>query len=180
MAMTFGGHLLSVLIWLPIVGGFAILGLNKNANLAKWLALGVSAVALLLSIPLWTLFKTNTASMQFVERAPWINTIHAEFYIGVDGISMPLILLTTFTTLLIVISSWENVAKRLAQYMAAFLILEGLMIGVFAALDGVLFYVFWEAMLNRLATDAGCPHLHVLEDRQLRAGGVPKHEAHPE
>jgi NADH-quinone oxidoreductase subunit M len=147
MAMTFGGHLLSVLIWLPIVGGFAILGLNKNANLAKWLALGVSAVALLLSIPLWTLFKTNTASMQFVERAPWINTIHAEFYIGVDGISMPLILLTTFTTLLIVISSWENVAKRLAQYMAAFLILEGLMIGVFAALDGVLFYVFWEAML---------------------------------
>jgi NADH-quinone oxidoreductase subunit M len=145
--MMFGGHLLSVLIWLPIIGGFAILGLNKNANLAKWLALGVSVVSFVLSIPLWTLFKTNTASMQFVERAPWINTIHAEFYIGVDGISMPLILLTTFTTALIVISSWENVAKRVAQYMAAFLILEGLMIGVFAALDGVLFYVFWEAML---------------------------------
>jgi len=145
--MMFGGHLLSVLIWLPIIGGFAILGLNKNANLAKWVALGVSVVAFVLSIPLWTLFKTNTASMQFVERAPWINTIHAEFYIGVDGISMPLILLTTFTTALIVISSWENVAKRVAQYMAAFLILEGLMIGVFAALDGVLFYVFWEAML---------------------------------
>jgi NADH-quinone oxidoreductase subunit M len=147
VAMMFNGHLLSVLIWLPIIGGFAILGLNKNANLAKWLALGVSIVSFVLSIPLWTLFKTNTASMQFVERAPWINTIHAEFYIGVDGISMPLILLTTFTTALIVISSWENVAKRVAQYMAAFLILEGLMIGVFAALDGVLFYVFWEAML---------------------------------
>ena len=85
--------------------------------------------------------------MQFVERSPWISTIHAEFYIGVDGISMPLILLTTFTTVLIVIASWQNVEKRVAQYMAAFLILEGLMIGVFAALDGVLFYVFWEAML---------------------------------
>jgi NADH-quinone oxidoreductase subunit M len=145
--MMFGGHLLSVLIWLPIIGGFVILGLNSQVNLAKWLSLGVSAGAFVLSIPLWALFKTGTASMQFVERAPWISTIHAEFYIGVDGISMPLILLTTFTTVLIVIASWENVAKRVAQYMAAFLILEGLMIGVFAALDGALFYVFWEAML---------------------------------
>jgi NADH-quinone oxidoreductase subunit M len=145
--MMFEGHLLSVLIWLPIIGGFVILGMNQHVNLAKWLSLGISGAALLLSFPLWTLFKTNTASMQFVERSPWISTIHSEFYIGVDGISMPLILLTTFTTVLIVISSWENVAKRVAQYMAAFLILEGLMIGVFAALDGVLFYVFWEAML---------------------------------
>jgi NADH-quinone oxidoreductase subunit M len=145
--MIFGGHLLSVLIWLPIIGGFVILGLNSQVNLAKWVSLAVSGAALLLSIPLWTLFKTNTASMQFVERSPWISTIHSEFYIGVDGISMPLILLTTFTTVLIVIASWENVAKRVAQYMASFLILEGLMIGVFAALDGVLFYVFWEAML---------------------------------
>jgi NADH-quinone oxidoreductase subunit M len=85
--------------------------------------------------------------MQFVERAPWISTIHAEYYIGVDGISMPLILLTTFTTVLIVIASWTNVEKRVAQYFAAFLILEGLMIGVFSALDAALFYVFWEAML---------------------------------
>jgi NADH-quinone oxidoreductase subunit M len=145
--MTYEGHLLSVLIGLPIVGGFLLLGLNARANLAKWVALGVSGASLALSIPLWTLFKTNTSSMQFIERSPWISTIHADFYIGVDGISMPLILLTTFTTVLIVIASWENVAKRVAQYMAAFLILEGLMIGVFAALDGVLFYVFWEAML---------------------------------
>jgi NADH-quinone oxidoreductase subunit M len=107
----------------------------------------VSVLTLLLSIPLWTGFKTGIATMQFVEQAPWIATIHSQFYIGVDGISMPLILLTTFTTVLIVIASWVNVAKRLAQYFAAFLILEGLMIGVFAALDGVLFYVFWEAML---------------------------------
>jgi NADH-quinone oxidoreductase subunit M len=147
VAMTFDGHLLSVLIWLPIIGGAVVLGFNNNAHVAKWLALAVSVVTFVVSIPLWALFQTNTASMQFVERSPWISTIHSEFYIGVDGISMPLILLTTFTTALIIISSWENVAKRVAQYLAAFLILEGLMIGVFAALDGVLFYVFWEAML---------------------------------
>jgi NADH-quinone oxidoreductase subunit M len=147
LAMTLSAHLLSWLIWLPIVGGFVVLALGHRTTLARWVSLGVSALALLLSVPLWSWFKTGTAEMQFVERSPWISTIHAEFYIGVDGISMPLILLTTFTTMLIVIASWQNVEKRVAQYMAAFLILEGLMIGVFAALDGVLFYVFWEAML---------------------------------
>ena len=145
--MSLSTHLLSWLIWLPIVGGFVVLALGPRVTLAKWVSLAVSALALLLSIPLWNWFKTGTAEMQFVERSPWISTIHSEFYIGVDGISMPLILLTTFTTVLIVIASWQNVEKRVAQYMAAFLILEGLMIGVFAALDGVLFYVFWEAML---------------------------------
>jgi NADH-quinone oxidoreductase subunit M len=147
LAMMQSAHLLSWLIWLPIVGGFAVLGLNHRAMLARWASLALSATALLLSIPLWSWFKTGTAEMQFVERARWISTIHAEYYIGVDGISMPLILLTTFTTVLVVIASWRNVEKRVAQYMGAFLILEGLMIGVFAALDGVLFYVFWEAML---------------------------------
>jgi NADH-quinone oxidoreductase subunit M len=145
--MMSSAHLLSWLIFVPIVGGFVVLALGHRATLAKWLSLAVSGIALLLSIPLWTWFKTGTPEMQFVERSPWISTIHSEFYIGVDGISMPLILLTTFTTLLIVIASWQNVEKRVAQYFAAFLILEGLMIGVFAALDGVLFYVFWEAML---------------------------------
>jgi NADH-quinone oxidoreductase subunit M len=145
--MMFGGHLLSILIWLPIIGGFVVMGLGKNIPAAKWLSLGVSVLTLLLSIPLWTGFQNGIFTMQFVEDAPWIATIHSQFHIGVDGISMPLILLTTFTTVLIVISSWINVAKRVAQYFAAFLILEGLMIGVFAALDGVLFYVFWEAML---------------------------------
>jgi NADH-quinone oxidoreductase subunit M len=147
LAMMLGAHLLSWLIWLPIVGGFVVLALGHRVTLAKWASLAVSALTLLLSIPLWSWFKTGTAEMQFVERSPWISTIHSEFYVGVDGISMPLILLTTFTTVLIVIASWQNVEKRVAQYMAAFLILEGLMIGVFAALDGVLFYVFWEAML---------------------------------
>jgi NADH-quinone oxidoreductase subunit M len=145
--MTFEAHLLSLLIWLPIAGGFVVLGLNDRIAAAKWLSLIVSGLTLAFSVPLYASFKTGTAAMQFVERAPWISTIHSEYYIGVDGISMPLILLTTFTTVLIVIASWENVAKRVAQYFAAFLILEGLMIGVFAALDGALFYVFWEAML---------------------------------
>jgi NADH-quinone oxidoreductase subunit M len=147
LAMSLSTHLLSWLIWLPIVGGFVVLALGHRDTLAKWVSLVVSVLALVLSIPLWSWFKTGTAEMQFVERSPWISTIHSEFYIGVDGISMQLILLTTFTTVLIVIASWENVQKRVSQYMAAFLILEGLMIGVFAALDGVLFYVFWEAML---------------------------------
>ncbi len=143
----FGGHLLSVLIWLPVIGGAAVLGLGDRPALAKWVSLTVSGLALLLSVPLWSQFATGTPAMQFVERAPWIATIHAEYYIGVDGISMPLILLTTFTTVLIVIAGWESIEKRVAQYFAAFLILEGLMTGVFASLDGALFYVFWEAML---------------------------------
>ena len=100
--MTIGGHLLSVLVWLPIVGGFAVLGLGKRIEAAKWLSLAVSGLALVFSVPLWASFKTGTPAMQFVERAPWISTIHSEYYLGVDGISMPLILLTTFTTVLIV------------------------------------------------------------------------------
>ncbi len=143
----FDGRLLSVLIWLPIVGGFAVLALGDREEGAKWLSLIASGLELVFSVPLYASFKTGTAAMQFVERAPWISTIHSEYYIGVDGISMPLILLTTFTTVLIVIASWTNIEKRVVQYFAAFLILEGLMIGVFSALDGALFYVFWEAML---------------------------------
>ncbi len=96
--MMFGEYLLSVLIWLPIVGGFAALALGNNENAAKWLSLIVSGLTLALSVPLYTSFKLGTAAMQFVERSPWISTIHSEYYLGVDGISMPLILLTTFTT----------------------------------------------------------------------------------
>jgi NADH-quinone oxidoreductase subunit M len=147
MANMMGGHLLSLLIWLPIVGGFVVLGLNERTAAAKWLSLIVSGAELVLSVPLYSGFKNGTYAMQFVESSPWISTIHSQYHLGVDGISMPLILLTTFTTVLIVIASWTNIEKRVAQYFAAFLILEGLMIGVFAALDGVLFYVLWEAML---------------------------------
>ena len=145
--MMLNEHLLSLLIWLPIAGGFVVLGLGERASAARWLSLAVSGATFVLSIPLWAGFKTGTAAMQFVERTSWIPAIYSDFHIGVDGISMPLIVLTTFTTVLIVISGWQNVEKRVAQYFAAFLILEGLMIGVFGALDGVLFYVFWEAML---------------------------------
>ncbi len=140
-------HLLALLIWVPIVGGFVVLGLGKHVSAAKWLSLCLAILTFLISIPLWTGFDTGTAEMQFAEHTAWIPSIHADFNIGVDGISMPLILLTTFTTVLIVIASWTNVAKRIAQYMGAFLILEGLMIGVFASRDAALFYVFWEALL---------------------------------
>ena len=145
--MMLNNHLLSLLIWLPIGGGFAVLTLGERGRAARWLALIVSGLALVLSVPLYASFKTGTADMQFVEHTAWIPSIHADFYIGVDGISLPLILLTTFTTVLIVIAGWTNVEKRIAQYLGAFLILEGLMIGVFSALDAALFYVFWEAML---------------------------------
>ena len=145
--MMLADHLLSLLIWVPIIGGFAVLGLGERAAMARWVSLGLAGVTFLLSVPLWVSFKTGTAAMQFVELTGWMPAIHSDFRIGVDGISMPLIVLTTFTTVLILISGWQNVEKRVSQYFAAFLILEGLMIGVFAALDGVLFYVFWEAML---------------------------------
>jgi NADH-quinone oxidoreductase subunit M len=140
-------YLLSVLIWLPILGGFVVLGFGDRPVAARWVTLAVAGATFLFSVELAAAFQTGTAEMQFIERGSWIPAIHAEFYVGIDGISMPLIVLTTFTTVLIAIASWTNVAKRVAQYFAAFLILEGLMIGVFAALDCVLFYVFWEAML---------------------------------
>ncbi|MFO1465720.1 MAG: NADH-quinone oxidoreductase subunit M [Steroidobacteraceae bacterium] len=141
-------NLLSWLIWLPVGGGALVLALGESrASLARWTALAVSIAAFVLSIPLATDFRNGTADMQFVELAPWIPMLHAQYHLGVDGIAMPLILLTTFTTVLIVIAGWSSIEKRVSQYFAAFLILEGLMIGVFAALDGLLFYAFWEAML---------------------------------
>jgi len=111
------------------------------------LALLVSLLTFVLSIFIYSNFDSTTAAMQFVERSEWIAIFNVYYYLGVDGISAPLILLTTFITPLVVIAGWDSIRSRPAQYFAAFLILEGLMIGVFAALDGVLFYVMWEAML---------------------------------
>lgn len=141
--------LLSLTIWVPIIGGLLILIVSKEAQseLARKLALVVSVVTFLLTIPLYTGFDTTTYQMQFVEKAPWISTFNVNYHLGIDGISMPLILLTAFMTVLVVIAGWEVIKYKVAQYMAAFLIMNGLMIGVFAALDGMLFYVFWEAML---------------------------------
>jgi NADH-quinone oxidoreductase subunit M len=141
-------HLLSLLIWLPIVGGVGVLALGEaRAGPARWCALGVAALALLATIPLCSGFRSGLFDMQFVERVRWIPTLNAEFYLGIDGISLPLIVLTTFTTVLVVLAGWSSIEKRVSQYLAAFLILEGAMIGVFAALDAVLFYMFWEVML---------------------------------
>ncbi len=148
MNMILSTHLLSWLIWLPIAGGVATLAMGESrAPAARWVALLSTIATFVLSISLFTQFKTGTADMQFVERAPWIPMLNAQYHLGVDGIAMPLILLTTFITVLIVIAGWGGIEKRVSQYFAAFLILEGLMIGVFAALDGLLFYAMWEAML---------------------------------
>jgi NADH-quinone oxidoreductase subunit M len=140
---------LSTVIWLPIVGGIAVmfLGSGERARLARQTALAVSILTFIASLPLLFGFSTDTAAMQFVERLPWVERFGAYYYLGVDGISMPLILLTTFLTPLVVLAGWEVIKDRPAQYFAAFLLLEGMMIGVFAALDAMLFYVFWEAML---------------------------------
>ncbi|MBE7564178.1 NADH-quinone oxidoreductase subunit M [Acidithiobacillus sp. HP-6] len=140
--------LLSYSIWIPIVGGLLVLAVgDRRAALARWLALIVSLLAFAVTIPLYTGFDTHTAAMQFSERVSWIPSLNIYYHLGVDGISLWFILLTSFLTVLVVISSWRNVQTRVAQFMAAFLIMEGMMIGVFCALDAILFYVFWEAML---------------------------------
>ena len=140
--------LLSLSVWLPIVGGVLVLfSGDRNPVGARRLALVFSLATFLVTLPLWGLFDTTTAAMQFVERQPWIQPFNIYYHLGVDGISMPLILLTSFTTVLVVIAGWEVIQYRVAQYMAAFLIMEGFMIGTFAALDSILFYIFFEAML---------------------------------
>jgi len=143
--------LLSLVIWLPILGGIIVLLFSKDeqAKTVKILSLIFAIATFLLTIPLYTGFDNSTYEMQFAELAPlpWIPKFQIYYHLGVDGISMPLILLTAFTTILVVIAGWEVIKFKIAQYMAAFLMMNGLMIGVFAALDAALFYVFWEAML---------------------------------
>ncbi len=143
--------LLSLIIWIPIIGGLLVLlvGSNQNGNgqEVKVLSLLISLVTFALSIPLYTQFDLTTHNMQFVELIPWIEPFSVNYHLGIDGISLPLILLTTFITILVVIAGWEVIKSSPAQYMAVFLIMEGLMVGVFAALDAMLFYVFWETML---------------------------------
>ena len=140
--------ILSLVVWLPILGGIAVLAIgSERALLAKQVALAFSVLVFLVSIPLYTGFDAASANMQFVEHVSWIRAFNVFYYLGVDGISMPLILLTTFLTPLVVIAGWEVIKTRPAQYFAAFLLLEGMMIGVFASVDALLFYVFWEAML---------------------------------
>ncbi len=145
---TMNGFLLSILIWLPILGGVGVMmaGAQRPA-LAKGLALLIATATFLVSLPLFFAFDTSTAAMQFVELRPWIETFNIHYYLGVDGFSAPLILLTTFFGVLVVIAGWRSIQQNVNQYMAAFLVMEGLMVGVFSALDALLFYVFFEAML---------------------------------
>ena len=141
--------LLSLVIWTPIIGGLLLLAFAKKGNEAntRIIALLISIITFILSIPLYTDFDTSTAVMQFAEMTPWISSFNINYHLGIDGISMPLIVLTTFMTVIVVIAGWEVIKEKVEQYMAAFLIMEGLMVGVFSSLDAALFYVFWEAML---------------------------------
>ncbi len=140
--------LLSLLIWLPILGGALVLALgNTRANAARWVSIAIAVVALVLSIPLLTGFDHATAALQFLERREWIPAYDIQYHLGADGISVALIALTTLTTLLVLVGAWTAIDKRVSQYYAAFLFLEGLMIGVFSAVDSILFYTFFEGML---------------------------------
>jgi NADH-quinone oxidoreductase subunit M len=142
-------NLLSLAVWLPILGGVAVLatGSDARAPLARALSLLVALATFVVTIPLYTGFNPHTAAMQFVELRDWIPAFNVHYHLGVDGISLLLVLLTSFTSIIVVIAGWQVIQEKVAQYLAAFLIMEGLMIGVFSALDAILFYVFWEAML---------------------------------
>jgi NADH-quinone oxidoreductase subunit M len=147
--MIFGMPVLSVVIWLPILFGILVLatGNDRNAPLARVIALVGAILGFLVTIPLYTGFDRMTSVMQFGELHPWITRFNIHYHLGVDGISMLFVLLNSFFTPLVVIAGWKVIEKRVAQYMAAFLIMSGLVNGVFASLDAILFYVFWEAML---------------------------------
>ena len=140
--------LLSLLIWMPILGGVIIVLVgNGRAETARWLSVLISIVVFVMSLGLFTGFDSSTHLMQFVEKSSWISLFDINYHIGVDGISMPLIILTTFSTVLVIVAGWEVITRRVAHYMAAFLMMEGLIIGVFSSLDAILFYAFWEASL---------------------------------
>jgi NADH-quinone oxidoreductase subunit M len=140
---------LSLAIWLPILFGLLILGAGRdsNANVVRTVALVGSLLGLLVTAPLYSGFDAAQAGLQFVERAMWIERLNAHYHLGVDGLSVWFVILTAFITVIVVIAGWEVIESRVAQYYAAFLILSGLMIGVFAAADALLFYIFFEATL---------------------------------
>ncbi len=141
--------LLSLAIWTPIVFGTVLLAFGKQeqAKMVRWIALVGALIGLLVTLPLYTGFQLGTSAMQFVEKASWIPRFGINYYLGVDGISFWFVPLTAFITVIVVLASWESITERVNQYMGACLILSGLMIGVFSALDGLLFYVFFEATL---------------------------------
>jgi NADH-quinone oxidoreductase subunit M len=144
-----GTPLLSLAIWVPILAGFVVLatGSDRNAPLARMLSLIGALAGLLVTLPLYTGFDLQTAAMQFVEFKSWIPRFNVNYHLGVDGISMPFVILNSFITVTVVLAGWQVIGNKVAQYNAGFLIMSGLLNGIFSALDGVLFYVFFEASL---------------------------------
>ena len=140
--------ILSLTIWLPILGGLWLVfaGEKYKRNKIRRDALAFSSITFLLSLGIWANFDHSSAALQFVERLPWVSTFNIEYFIGVDGIALLLIILTTFISILVILSGWIVIQDRLGLYMGSFLLLEGLMIGVCSAADASLFYVFWEAL----------------------------------
>jgi NADH-quinone oxidoreductase subunit M len=141
--------LLSLAIWTPIIFGVVLLALGRDehARSVRWIALIGAIVSLVVTLPLYSGFELGTSAMQFVEKSSWIQRFNVNYHLGIDGISLWFVLLTAFINVVVIIASWEAITTRVNQYMAAFLILSGVMIGVFSALDGILFYVFFEATL---------------------------------
>ena len=142
-------HLLNLLIWLPIIGGVFVFltGDDKNPNMSRYLSLFIVLLSLILCIPLMGGFDLHIESMQFVEDIPWLPILGIHYNLGIDGLSLLLIVLSIFTNLIVILATWSNIKKRIAQYFAAFLIMQGLLVGVFAATDAIVFYIFWEATL---------------------------------
>ncbi len=148
--------ILSILIWLPVLTAILVLWFGEHrAMLARWITLVSTSISMILCIMMWVTFNTSTSVMQFQEFMNWIPMYHINYALGIDGISMPMIVLTVFTTLIVVLASWTMVKTRVAQYLSTFLVMQGMVIGVFCALDSMLFYFFWEAMLIPMYINIG-------------------------
>jgi NADH-quinone oxidoreductase subunit M len=142
-------HLLNLLIWLPILGGIFVLltGDDTNPNVSRYLSLFIVLLSLMLCIPLVSNFDLQTLSMQYMEEIPWMPSLGINYSLGIDGLSLLLIVLSIFTNLIVILATWDSITKRVGAYMSAFLIMQGLLVGVFSAMDAILFYIFWEATL---------------------------------
>ena len=149
--------LLSILIWLPIIGAVVILFFNQEKHIpfARWLALIIALISLLLCVYLWYVFQNDNYHFQLREVLPWIPAYGIHYALGVDGISMPMVVLSTITTFIVVLASWQSIKHNVAQYLATFLVMQGMMVGAFCAIDSILFYVFWEAMLVPIYLNIG-------------------------
>lgn len=142
-------QLLNLLIWLPILGGIFVFltGDDANPNVSRYLSLFIILLTLIMCVPLVSGFDLNDFNMQYITDVPWMVSLGIHYSLGIDGLSLLLIVLSIFTNLIVVLATWNSINKRVGQYMAAFLIMQGLLVGVFSALDAIVFYIFWEATL---------------------------------